>query len=269
MLLNCILPDTSAAQSGAAAGSSSFDCTVSLLLLPKTESPENYLNTKAPLPKAERIEAISIKLFYQPKSLNNIPLSQVLNQISRSQSKTPRNAKPFLKSLLIPGWGQYSQARKNPALAFFSLETSFWGGLFALRAYGKSLQSDYRAYALDHAGINPHGKNHQFYVDISNYSSQTEYNQAQQIQRDYDALYLGPEYYWQWDSAANRETFDRLRVQSDLYINSAIYFAGAIVINHLVSAIDAARHTRLNDNLKAGLIFDNNGNAMLTLTKGI
>jgi len=203
------------------------------------------------------------------ESINSVQIGTVLNQAPRLQAGAGKDAKPFLKSLLIPGWGQYSQGRKNQALLFFGLEVSFWGGMAGVQAYGKSLEGDYRAYAVSHADIDASGKTHDFYVNIGNYDNQSEYNAAQQISRDYEALYIGEEYYWQWDSDGNRETFDNLRVKSDLYKNSAIYFAGAIVINHLASAIDAARHSRIKDSLQAGVRVDASGNGMLTIIKGL
>ncbi len=179
-----------------------------------------------------------------------------------------RSAAPFLKSLLIPGWGQYSQGRKGSALLVFGLEAAFWGGMFAFDAYGDWLANDYKAYAVMHAGIDPAGKNHDFYVDIGNYSSQDEYNDIQQIERDYGALYLGEAYYWNWDSSANRTFFEDLRIRSDMYRNSVVYFVGAILVNHLASAIEAARYKKSSEKVRAGITFNRNGNGMLTIIKG-
>ena len=190
-------------------------------------------------------------------------------QLPAVQSGQPRNAKPFLKSLLIPGWGQYSQNRKGAALAFLGMETILWGGMIGVKTYGNWLEGDYQAYANSHANIDPSGKNHDFYVDIGNYDTRDEYNEIQQLERDWNSLYLGSEYNWEWDSSANRTTFEDVRIKSDLYKNSSIYFAGAIVVNHLAAAIDAARHSRIQESLQAGVSLDPNGNSMLTIIKGL
>lgn len=178
------------------------------------------------------------------------------------------SAGPFLSSLLIPGWGQYKQDRTDKALIFFGFEAVMWGGIFATRAYSKSLAQDYRVYAEVHAGINSDGKNHDYFVDIGNYDSMTQFNEVQQLERDYDSIYSGDNYEWSWDSENNRNTFEDLRIQSDRFKHNAVYFAGAIVVNHLVSAIDAARFNRLNQNLKAGIDFSPQGTGMLTIIKG-
>jgi len=177
-------------------------------------------------------------------------------------------AGPFLRSLLIPGWGQYNQDRKNTALAFFGFELAMWGGMAATQMYGDNLVDDYKAYAAVHAGINNSGKDHDFYVDIGNYSSQNEFNQYQQLERDYESLYLGDKYYWQWDNTPNRNYFEDLRIKADRFKHSAIYFVGAIVVNHLVSAVEAARyHRKQEKSLSAAVEFDHQGNGMLTIIK--
>jgi hypothetical protein len=174
----------------------------------------------------------------------------------------------FLSSLFIPGWGQYRQGRKNTALAFFGFELTMWSGIFAVKTYGQWLENDYRTYAILHADINPQGKNHAFYVNIGNYDSVDQFNQVQQLERDYDALYLSDEYYWRWDSPVNRGKFEDLRILSDSYQHSSMYFAGAIVLNHLVSAVEAAKHTPATENLHFGVRINPSGKQMLTIIKG-
>ena len=80
-------------------------------------------------------------------------------------------------------------------------------------------------------------------------------------------LYLGSAFDWEWDSTANRLRFEDMRIKSDTYKYSAIYFAGAIVLNHLASAIDAAKHSRKNEKIQTGVIFNQYGNPMLTIRK--
>lgn len=208
------------------------------------------------------------KLFLMKDSHLSVNYRHTVFQVPSVPVGQATDAKPFLKSLLIPGWGQYSQGRNNSALIYISLEALFWGGMFSFQSYGGWLENDYKGYAVSHAGIEPVGKNHDYFVDIGNYDDMDEYNRIQQLERDWDALYLDDTYYWQWDNSSNRTTFEDLRIKSDLYKNSTIYFAGAILVNHLISAIDAARYTRTKDNLNAGVTFNQQGNSMLTIIKG-
>lgn len=185
-----------------------------------------------------------------------------------ASARERKDPKPFLKSLLIPGWGQFSQERKNTALQFIGTEALLWGGMFALQNYGGLLKDDYKSYAQSYAGITSEGKNHAFFVNIGNYDSVDDYNLRQQIERDYESLYLGNEYYWQWNSLQQRNTYEDMRIKSDLYLNSVVYFTGAIVINHIWSAVDAARHAKTLDSVEVGVGMSPNGNSMLTIIKG-
>lgn len=219
----------------------------------------------ASIAQASDIHALKYALFFSEARsddarllLEDVP---ALNQ--HPNAPQTRDAKPFLKSLLIPGWGQYSQERFKKAAAFIGLELAFWGGMYGVKTYGEWLENDYKAYAALHACIDPGGKNHDFFVDIGNYNSIDDYNQTQQLERDYNSLYLSEGYYWQWDSSTNRNTFEDIRIKSDGYKNSVIYFAGAIVLNHLVAAIDAARHSKIQDKLSAGIKSNPQGNVML------
>lgn len=220
--------------------------------------------------QASDIQAFKYALFSSEAHSNDAKLlfedSPALNQ--HPKALQTRDAKPFLKSLLIPGWGQYSQGRPKKAAVFIGLELAFWGGMYGVNTYGNWLENDYETYAVIHADIDAKGKDHDFFVDIGNYDSIDDYNQVQQLERDYNSLYLDQGYYWQWDSPANRNTFEDTRIKSDAYKNSVIYFAGAIVVNHLIAAIDAARHTRIQDELSASVKLNPRGNGMLTITKG-
>jgi hypothetical protein len=129
------------------------------------------------------------------------------------------------------------------------------------------LENDYKAYAELHADIEAQGKNHLFFVDIGNYDNRQEYNERQQLERDYTALYMSPEFDWDWDTDANRKEYENIRIKSDAYKNSVIYFAGAIVVNHIISAVDAGGHSKPGVNYSTGIKINPDGKLMLTLTR--
>jgi hypothetical protein len=222
------------------------------------ENPGAVETLKSSLPPA--IDFAPARL--SPQSAGYVPRTKSVS------GRIQKDPKPFFKSLAIPGWGQYSQQRKGAAFRSIGVEALLWGGMLGFRNYGNLLADDYKSYASSHAGIAAGGKDHQFFVDIGNYNSVGEYNERQEIERDWEALYQGENYYWQWDSAENMNVYEDIRVKSDLYRNSVIYFAGAIVVNHIVSAIDAARNTKSPDGVKAGVSINSEGKSMLTIIKG-
>ncbi len=146
----------------------------------------------------------------------------------------------FLKSVVIPGWGQLSKDRKGAAQAFFITEVLLIGGYISSKVIGSWFKEDYTTFAKQHAGVKG-DQEHQFYVDIGNWPDQKSYNEQRLRDRYYDAVYSDSNQDWVWDSDKNRREFKDLRIKSDQAYQTSALFIGGFVINHLFSAIDASR----------------------------
>ena len=154
--------------------------------------------------------------------------------------KTPFNA--FLRSMVIPGWGQrYAGKGTTVGTVTFVTDITLWGTVIGLGALGRWKKDAYQTYASTHAGVNNHGKDHQYYVDIGNFQDINQFNEQQRRDRQFDQLYLSSDDWWEWDSLSNRLHFKSLRIHSDRAFNSRYYIVGAIFLNHLFSAIHASR----------------------------
>jgi hypothetical protein len=146
----------------------------------------------------------------------------------------------FLQSLIIPGWGQASLGQKNSALLFAGTELSLIGAVLALKSYSASSRDDYVALAHAYANIQG-GHGHDFYVDVGNWMNVDQYNEQRLRDREFDALYTNLADHWQWDSDGHRGQFKKVRIRSDLAKNNVVYVAGALVANHIISALHAGR----------------------------
>jgi hypothetical protein len=156
------------------------------------------------------------------------------------QKPAKAGSAPFLKSLIIPGWGQYALGQKNAALAFFGTDIILLGGALACQSYGVSTRDDYRAFAAAHAGVQgDHG--HGFYVDVGNWMTVEQFNEQRLRDRQFDALYTSASDAWSWDSIDNRDKLKKMRIKSDKSFNGIYYFAGGMILNHLASALHAGR----------------------------
>ncbi len=146
----------------------------------------------------------------------------------------------FLKSLVVPGWGQYEAGRTTHALAFLSADLLFIGSALSLSHHGRQLRDDYEAFAAAHAGVSgSHGK--EFYIDVANWISVFDYNEQRMADRSFGALYDTETEYWMWDSEGNRARMDEMRLTSDRSLNRVIYAVALIGVNHVVSAFHAGR----------------------------
>jgi len=149
-----------------------------------------------------------------------------------------------LYSLLLPGMGELYAGNFNTGRYFLGAEGALWLTYAGFGIYGNGVRDDARSFAVVHAGVNTAGKDDQYYVDIGNFISIDEYNQKKLRDRSLDKVYdpaLG--YSWQWDSDASRAAFREQRITSETAYNNMRFVVAAILINHVASAINAARAT--------------------------
>ena len=187
----------------------------------------------------------------------------VLTQVLYTQQLGPvtDNQKPLIspvvKSLVLPGWGEYSLGNQIRGRIFVLSETTLFIAILGSHFISKRQQTEYRAYAAEHAGISPVGKDRQFWVDIGNYSSLLAFNEEHLRWRDFNALYEDNDTWtWAWDSNDNRERFENMRIASDSWMLRSSFFIGGVVLNHIVSAIDALYLSKIS-NITETVVFAN------------
>ena len=184
-------------------------------------------------------------------------------------------------SFLLPGMGELYAGDFSSGKYFLIGEGALWITFGIFDGRGNALQRDARTLAVARAGVNANGKNDQFYVDIGNFNSVEEYNEKKLQDREPQKLYdAAAGYGWRWTSDADRATYRNQRVASDRAFENGKFVLAAVLVNHLASAINAARaavvhnralETALKDmELSASLIRSDRGpdGILLTLTKG-
>ena len=160
-------------------------------------------------------------------------------------------AKALFFSLLIPGAGEYYIGETAYTKFFLGMEILGWSSILFNRHYYNSLQKDYIAYASMHAGISTKNKDDQYWIDVGKHNNIYSYNSTRVNQRRIDELYEeNQSNYWQWDSKENRFTYDAKRLKSVSVKDREIFMTIGILVNHLVSAVNAVRLAkRHNKNL--------------------
>lgn len=147
-----------------------------------------------------------------------------------------------LYSFLLPGMGELYVGDYGMGKYFTIAEGTMWVTLLGFDRYAHWLQDDARQYAVQHSGATIAGKDDQYFSDIADFSSIYTYNEEVLKDRDPHLLYdPGSSYYWKWDSDRNRAAYRELRVASDERFNDTRFVAAVIGVNHLISAINAAR----------------------------
>ena len=173
-----------------------------------------------------------------------------VNGFINVQEINPTNKKSgftaVLYSLLLPGMGELYVDGFEQGQYSLIAEGGLWLTYFSFQRYGSWLQTDARNYAASHAGATINGKQDQFFVDLGNFNDTHDYNDKKLRDRDLEKVYnINTGYYWRWDSDLNRKEYRAIRVSSERVLNNSQFVIATIVVNRLISAINAARLTRL------------------------
>ena len=159
--------------------------------------------------------------------------------LCNGQVKEERELDPVIKSILLPGWGQKALGRKKRARVYNYFESGLILTIVGSSTFSNITIKNYIAFASEHAAISSSEKNHKYWVDIGNYDSITDYNDEHLRNREMDDLYPDDKKWsWDWDSDANRKAFEKKRISSDQLKLAATFGIGALMVNHIVSAID-------------------------------
>ena len=164
----------------------------------------------------------------------------MFNVMLFGQVKTNQKLDPVIKSLIVPGWGQKTLGKPKRARFFNYLESGILLTIIGSSTFANIKRKNYIAFASKHAAISSAGKNHKYWVDIGNYNSIENYNNEHLRNREMDDLYPDDKKWsWDWDLELNRKKFEDKRIRSDQLELFATFGVGALIVNHLVSSIDA------------------------------
>ena len=144
-------------------------------------------------------------------------------------------------SLILPGMGELYADNFGTGKYFLVADGVLWLTYAGFSMSSTWVQNDADVYVTQHAAASLTGKDDQFRVDVGNYLSVYEYNEAKLRARDYARLYDPVQSYWSWDTDPNRNAYRDLRISSDRLERNASFVVGALVVNRLISAFVAGR----------------------------
>ncbi len=146
-----------------------------------------------------------------------------------------------LYSLLLPGMGELYGGDYSTGKYFTILEAVSWISYFGLQFYSDEMRKNYQDYAVENAGVTLNGKNDSYWANIGVYLNIDNYNSTMDLQWQFDKVYPRDSFYWYWNSNSDRKTYRDMWVASERAKTSLNYVAGVMVLNRLVSAINAVR----------------------------
>ncbi|NOX38702.1 MAG: hypothetical protein GXO78_14325 [Calditrichaeota bacterium] len=168
-----------------------------------------------------------------------------LDETGEAMTPQRSGARAILLSLILPGAGEWSLGHRRMAKIFLGAEVALWAGYFGSLAYAEVLRRDYQTFAALHAGVNPAGKDDQYWIDIGNANNIYDFNEKRLVQRNLDAVYMNTrEYYWQWDAEENRYRYVDLRLKQHRWKRRATFVIGGMILNRILSTVDVIRIIR-------------------------
>lgn len=157
----------------------------------------------------------------------------------KKEKKSPGVA--VLYSLLLPGMGELYAGSYNSGIYFTIADGVLWSTFIGMNVYGNWQKDRYIAYAQTKAGITTEYKDDNFYATIGDYSDIDKYNDQMALEGNFQDMYSPQYYYWKWNSTEDRRSYRSMWVSSEQTFNDVRFVVGALILNRVVSAINAVR----------------------------
>lgn len=212
---------------------------------------------------------------FKQQALADINETNLSNQkFSVDDIKTKKSAgMAILYSLLLPGMGELYAESYDSGIYFTIADGVLWGSLIGMNVYGNWQKDRYISYAQVNAGITTANKDDNYYATIGDYSDIEKFNDEKALERNFNDMYNTNQYFWKWNSTEQRKIYRNMWVSSEQTFNDVRFVVGALLLNRVVSAINAVRlvskyNNKLNEtvswNLSVGL--KSNLNLPISLT---
>jgi len=190
-----------------------------------------------------KLEQASMIAFEQANSEKYLDNETEPEQIAAIQKDGgPSKAKAIVLSLLAPGAGHFYLGEKGRGEVFMGAEVVSWAGFFAFRTAAGWKEDDYIRFAEKYAGIDPSGKNDDFYRNLTFYNTTEEYNESGRIINPGSPYYYpNTGYDWYWPDDDTRGEYRDMRNSSESYYRKATFMIGVAIVNRIIASIDAIR----------------------------
>ncbi len=177
-------------------------------------------------------------------SIREIKNEKDINRSDLVQDESARKSVglAILFSAILPGMGELYADSYSSGKYFTIADGTLWGIYFGMSTYSGWLKNQYIAYAASTGGVNTQSKNSDYYATIGDYSYLDQYNNAMALQGSYDQMWNNS-YYWDWKTDNERKSYRNLWSSSEQARNNLRFVVGALILNRIISIINAARLT--------------------------
>ncbi len=176
-----------------------------------------------------------VKLSVSEYSSTNLNFSDDLQTAKKSRGLA------ILYSLLLPGMGELYADGYDSGKYFTIAEGVLWGTYIGMSVYASNQEDNFKAYATSKASINTSGKNDDYFATIGQFENVDEYNDQKALERNCNQMYDTETFFWKWQSTEDRRTYRSMWSSSEQTYNDLRFVVGAMILNRVISAINAVR----------------------------
>lgn len=178
----------------------------------------------------------SIKENIQTEEIN-IPLFQIEKPAKKNAGLA------ILYSLLLPGMGELYAGGYESGKYFTIAEAVLWGSYIGMDAYGTWQKNNYQSFASSYGSVVADSKDEDYYANIGVYLDINQYNRDKLLSRRFEELYDTETHFWKWENNEQRREYREMWVSSETAFNNLRFIAGTLILNRIISAINAVRVT--------------------------
>ena len=147
----------------------------------------------------------------------------------------------LLLSAVMPGMGELYVGDYSSGKYFTAAEVALWATAFSMSSYSTWQEKNFKQFAKSKAGVQGDSFDSDFYANVANYNNIDEYNNEMAFNREYSSMYDATARYWKWNTVTDRKTYRTMWVSSRQANNNIRFATGAMILNRIVSMINAVR----------------------------
>ncbi|MFA6977812.1 MAG: hypothetical protein WC209_00700 [Ignavibacteriaceae bacterium] len=173
----------------------------------------------------------------------------------------------ILYSALLPGMGELYADNYESGKYFTITDVALYGVYFGVNTYGDWKKENYKSFAQTYGGVASIGKNDDYFATIGNYKNIDQYNDEKALEQRFTEMFDKNIMNWKWENETQRRQYRGMWLSSQRAYNNLQFVVGAMLVNRLVSIINAVRSVvAYNKNLQQqtswNIYFDANPNPL-------
>jgi len=199
---------------------------------------------------------IIVSSYLFPQSTGNHNLLELQNSIKGIRADKDYNQKVLVQdesskknvglailfSAILPGMGELYADSYSSGKYFTIADGTLWGIYIGMNSYSNILKNQYIGYAASTGGVNTQSKGSDYYATIGDYQNLDSYNNTMALQGNFNQMWDNS-YYWNWNTEIDRKAYRNLWSSSEQARNNLRFVVGALILNRIVSVINAVRLT--------------------------